>query len=1190
MFWLYLKAIEIQGFKSFAQKTRLTFEKDITAIVGPNGSGKSNISDAMRWVMGEQSTKALRGGKMEDVIFGGTEKRSPLGFAEVSLILDNSGHIFDTEASEVMITRRYYRSGDSEYYINKKSCRLKDVNELLMDTGLGREGYSIIGQGRIDEILSIKSTDRRDIFEEAAGISRFRHRKEESQHKLQQAEDNLLRINDKISELEMQVGPLKEQSETAKKYLILRDELRGIEISAWMDDLEQYDRRAEKYRVDYENVCAESQEAKRELELFYEKSEEIAERTRQKDIESEKVRDEITRAGNDKNEAENAAAVLKATVEANVANIERIEDELKSQEGRSGSLEEQIARHMERIHGGESELEENGKAVEALNALAEELSIDSEGAQAHLGALLKRENELLAEKAADSSRYDFVRDNVQREKERLEELKLTARSADEKLTEAKERQNQTEEELKKVQDDLKSSENIINGYKMRLQSRESRAEKLQKEASGIEMEYRAMKSRISLLEEMEKDYAGYSRAVKTVMQESARGILKGVCGTVGQIAKADDDCALAIETALGAAMQNIIVETEEDGKSAINFLKRRDGGRATFMPVSTMRGTTLTENLENEPGFEGLGSDLVSFDKKYSGIFLYLLGRTAVTDNIDNAIRLGRKYKNRFRIVTLDGQVVNAGGSMTGGSSSKNAGILSRANELESLKKEETAMKTELEKTVLAAQSATRELETVRREIDLAGREKRNLEDSLLKLEASIEQCRLISENCRMAADSIKEETASVNEKLLSEERELSEIEEKLKKAQAELDEIREKSEESSAGYENLVNKITENRERRDEILRRSTGIETEIATLSDAVLNLQNLMKDLAGGSMRQREMIENLKAENEKLKEQISEKLSQAEAYEAMGERLRGELSRIAGEKMDLESERAKRDRDLQDMNSRILSLERESGNLEQMRLSAELSAKQIIDKLWDTYELSRSAAKEQARELDDKPAAQRRIGELKREISKLGSPNIGAIEEYERVNGRYTYLTDQRDDIEKSRSELNMIIDDITSEMTKIFAEKFKEIDSSFRSTFTELFGGGRAALELEDENDILNCGIEIKVQPPGKALKTITLLSGGEKAFVAIALYFAILKVRPTPFVFMDEIDSALDEANNSRFAEYMRTMTDRTQFLVITHRRRTMEEADVLYGVTMQEKGVSQVIDIDLDEAEKTIMD
>ena len=1186
---MYLKALEIQGFKSFPQKTSLTFEKDITAIVGPNGSGKSNISDALRWVMGEQSTKALRGGKMEDVIFGGTEKRAPQGFAEVSLILNNSDNIFDIEAAEVMVTRRYYRSGDSEYYINKKSCRLRDVNELFMDTGLGREGYSIIGQGRIDEILSVKSTDRRNVFEEAAGISRFRHRKEESQHKLQLAEDNLLRINDKVSELELQVEPLRRQSETAKKYLVLRDELREREISVWIENLEQYDAEAEKHEADLNTVTAEKDGAQRDIDDYYRRSEETAEKIRQKDIESENIRNSMNELSEKRGQSENAAAVLRATAKANEENAERIKGELAGQEGRSRTVSEQIEQYGAR----KLEIADERKAIKSdlagLEKIIAKLSEDTSQNSRALSDLMSRENELTVRQTALASQISFISDSEKSERERLESANRELTDADNRLNASKNELKNTEDNLNAKNDELNSVINRIRGYEMRLNSRRQRAESLDKELAKLNGDYASLNSRISLLSEMEKEYAGYSRAVKLVMQEAGRGLLRGVCGTVGGLIKADEDYTLAIETALGAALGNIIVEKDEDGKAGINFLKRRDGGRATFMPVQTIKGTVLRENLDREHGFEGIASELVSCDDKYRDICRYLLGRTVVAETLDDAVKIGRKYQNKFRIVTLDGQTVNAGGSMTGGSASKNAGILSRANELKKLEKTKARMQRDIGLAEQAAAGAHRELDGAAGEYEIAQTERRELEDEVLRLSTALEHLKTVTATIEQAKNELAAQAAAVSGNIAKSKQTAAEGEKKLADINAQLEEVKKLADEKSRGGEETAQLINDNRQKRDELLLRDASLDAELRAIDGSVAELRRILSEMADGSRRQYDLIEHLKKENEEILSTIRRHEAEAEKSAELYEKLRRTLTEKGEEKLALEGERSRRDRELQGMNERILNLEREISRLEQLKISAQMNAKQIIDKLWDTYELTRSEAAQRAEKVEDMPDMQRQIAQLRREISSLGTPNIGAIEEFERVNARYTYLVEQREDIEKSKSELDGIISDITSEMQEIFAVKFAEIDKAFRETFTELFGGGRASLELEDEEDILNCGIEIKVQPPGKSLKTLTLLSGGEKAFVAIALYFAILKVRPTPFVIMDEIESALDEVNNGRFAEYMRRLTPQTQFLVITHRRRTMEEADVLYGVTMQEKGVSRVLDIDISEAEKTIL-
>ena len=1003
---MYLKALEIQGFKSFPDKTRLTFEKEITAIVGPNGSGKSNISDAILWVMGEQRSKALRGSKMEDVIFGGTEKRSPMGFAQVSLVIDNSARIFDSDNSEIMLTRRYYRSGESEYYINRQQVRLKDINSLLMDTGLGRDGYSIIGQGRIAEIVSSKSTDRREVFEEAAGISRFRYRKEEAERKLEKTEENLLRINDKIDELELQVGPLKKQAEVAKRYLALREDLRVREISAWMATLDRLHGQAESIRLEYEQASANLERAKSELEALYASSDSITERMHRKDEESEDARERLRKAEAASAQTEAEAAVLRANVESAKANKQRLLDDIAAQDTRAN------------------------------------------------------------------------------------EIKAGIDSANVRISEI-------EESLRELADEQIKNDNVLSGCRIKLQSREQKVAQLTQKANSLEVDGRSMDARIRMLSDMERDYEGYSRAVKTVMREKTRCTLRGIHAPLANLVRADEECALAIETALGGYSQHIVVDTQNDAKAAIELLKRLDSGRATFEPIDTIRGTVIRDAPERDPGFVGVAYDLVRFDAQYKEIVARALGRTIVAETLTDAIRISRATGARYTVVSLDGQVVNTGGSMTGGSSAQNSGILSRANELEKLKKQREKLTGEEQRCKKDLQSAQSELAGVRYQLDMA------LEDQVA-----------------------------------------------LRSSQSSL--------------------------------------EAEKKTTENTVTQFTVLLDSLSGDSAVRRAAVDAADRQIAAFGRQLADKEKLLEKQCGDRDAILEEIDRLVKAKLDLEGKRTRTDKDLQTRNNEILDLERQTSRIEQRKTAAEMEEKQIIDKLWDNYELSHSAAEALRQPVDNLQRANKEIADLRRQMNSLGTPNLGAIEEFERVNTRYEFLSEQRNDVETAKKDLLDIIGEITGQMRDVFLARFKEIDECFRRTFLELFGGGKAALRLEDENDVLECGIEIKVQPPGKALSNISLLSGGEMAFVAIALYFAILTVRPTPFCVMDEIEAALDEANVVRYADYMRRMSDKTQFLVITHRRGTMEESDMLYGVTMQEKGVSTVIELDLDAAQKTI--
>ncbi len=1004
---MYLKALEIQGFKSFPDKTTLLFEKDITMIVGPNGAGKSNISDAVLWVMGEQRTRALRGGKMEDVIFGGTEKRNPLGFAQVTLILDNTARLFGIDSDELTISRRYYRSGDSEYYINRENVRLRDINELLMDTGLGRDGYSIIGQGRISEIVSAKSTDRREIFEEAAGISRFRFRKEEAERKLASTDETLLRVGDKIEELELQLGPLRKQAEVAEKYLVLREEQRALEISAWMGTLDKLASQTEAVRESYKKAKDELSLTKSQLDKNYQHTETISKKMREKDIEAEDYRTRLTEVEGDIGENDRIAAVLRADRKNNEDSVDRIRSDMSQDEDRIRALDEQIAQLEERVALADSE-------YEALSARVRQL------------------------------------------------------------------------------------QNVVNGHKMKMSGRESRVSALREEVTKLTVDGRSMDGRISMLVEMEKDYEGFSRAVRTVMREAQRGTLSGIHGPVANLVRTEDRYALAIETALGAAAQNIVVDRPEDGKAAIELLKRRDGGRSTFLPLDTIRGTVLKNPPLGARGYLGVAVDLVTFDRTYTDIFENLLGRTVVAETLADAIDIARKNKNQFRIVSLDGQMIHAGGSMTGGSAARGTGVLSRANELAKLRKDREALRERQEKQAAALSDAERELAAARYDMDVAGEE--------------------------LAA----------------------------------------------AG-------------------RDAASLEAERNAKRVNISQLENVKEAMTAGGSRRRELVESYHAKNAAIDEELRKNEARGEELRSRAESFRERIREITRQKLELEARRTQADKDIQRRNEAVIEQERLVASIERKMLSAEMEEKQIIDKLWDNYELSRSAAQEQRKPIESLTAANRRIAELKRAIQALGTPNLGAIEESKRVGERYAFLSEQRDDIAKAKNELLAIIRDITRQMEAIFLQEFSAVNECFQSTFLELFGGGHASLRLEDESDCLNCGIEIKVQPPGKAVSNISLLSGGEKAFVAIALYFSILKLRPTPFCVMDEIEAALDEENVARFAEYLHNLKN-TQFIVITHRRGTMEHADVLFGVTMQEKGVSTVIELDLAEAQKTAED
>ena len=1182
---MYLKALEIQGFKSFPDKTVLNFGESITAIVGPNGSGKSNIADAICWVMGEQSVRSLRGDKMEDGIFGGTEKRGPVGFAQVTLVLDNSTGMFPSiESSEVMVTRRYYRSGDSEYYINKQSVRLKDVNELFMDTGLGREGYAIVGQGRIDEILSVRSADRREIFEEAAGISKFRHRKEESERRLQRTQENLVRINDKISELELQVDPLREQAEMARRFLLLRDEQRTLEISLWMERLEEIKTAKNRLQAEYAAAQERQRTAQTQQDALYEENDRFSLRMQENDTKQEQVRQEADAYASRARDQEAGAELLRTNIQHRRESIAELEAELERQDTRSRDAQVEIdaqKQHLagldDGIAGLEAELdallEKVRAAAESAGEAGSEISALQAGEALAADAAAKGRERLAALDAAleqMTGRQGAVRQEleaVQTQQENARKGVKTARRA-----------------LEDAQDDAQAAANIIQGHALRMEGREKREKDAADTHMKLTMEQNNLDSRIRMLTEMEKEYEGFSKAVRLVMQASERNALRGIHGPVANLMKTDGRYAVALEIALGAGMQNIVVDREEDAKGAIQFLKQRDGGRATFLPLTAIRGDELRERgVENEAGFVGIASRLVSYDGRYDNIFKNLLGRTVVMEDLDSGIAVARKYQNRFRIVTLDGQLINRGGSMTGGSVSKSAGVLSRANELEVLKKRQEVLANRLAAAQKEKEEASRELQAARYELQVAEGQRRAAEDAVLKCQGEVKQYETLLEGILTNAENLEGEKEALAQRLEDNKQQRQAVQAEINEKETEAASLRAAVQEKLAGQTDLQeysNRLSADMAEKKEQL---ASLRAQKEAGLEALERMEQTRRDLAGDREQRLERMNAYRSAIEADEAEMGRKTEEAASLRMQAQERQDVLKSLQEARLRLEQERTAMGQKLKESNDALLDAEREVSRLEQRLNTGGMEEKQILDKLWENYELSHSAAMEQRIELESSAKATRRVNEIKREINSLGTVNIGAIDEFKRVNERYTYLTSQRDDVEQAKGELEGIIEAITKEMTAIFAQQFDLIAASFKETYLQLFGGGQATLELEDREDILNCGIEIKVQPPGKTLKTLSLLSGGEKAFVAIALYFAILKVHPTPFFVMDEVEAALDETNVVRVANYMRSISDKTQFIVITHRRGTMEEADILYGVTMQEKGVSKMLAINMNE-------
>ena len=1184
---MYLKSLELQGFKSFPDKTLIRFGDDITAIVGPNGSGKSNISDAILWVMGEQSSKTLRGAKMEDVIFGGTQKRKALGFAEATLTLDNKDRALPYDADEVMVTRRYYRSGDGEYYINRQSARLKDIHEMFMDTGMGREGYSNIGQGRIDEILSLKSADRREIFEEAAGISKYRHRKEETERKLAHTEDNLLRIGDKVSELELQLEPLRVQSEKAKKYLELKDELKGVEVAVWLDTLEKLSAAAKKAEEDYASASFVLQQAHDDLDKLYCQADRLGEALREKDGELETVRLKVSMLDATHQQLEGQMAVLQGNIDNNNANIRRIEEELQGQEDRSDGLMGQIVGTRERIVQIEGSLKCKRQSLDEIQRTLAAMTASAQGLTRQFLELRGKETSLAADLAGREADARGLEESMTQSAQRLAQLDEDLAAGQGREAEARQQLEQTRAELRKAQENATAAQNTISGYTLRQQTRAKRRDDLDRSLRELGAQLDSVTAKARVFRAMERDFESYNKSVRLVMQEAQRGRLSNVHGPVSRLIRTGDEFTVAIEIALGAAMQQIVVGTEADGKAAIAYLKRTGGGRATFLPLNTIQGRILQENgLESCRGFVGIASQLVSAQPQYRGIVDNLLGRTVIAQDIDAAIAMANKYRSRFKIVTLDGQVMNPGGSMTGGSVNKEAGILSRANELEKLNAQEKDLTEKRMICEAELQEARRQFEQVEFQLTAARDQLREAQDQVLRLQGVEKQHEILLGAIEDAEGSASRERQAIAQRDRADRERYAAQSAKIQIYAQQLAETR-------AALANLEGSQTEASDATARLTDEVTALKTDIAALEAEqttaqthIEDLRSLQSAMEGDREKKLLLVEAMGGETARLESEIETLRKRQTENDTEVNIHRAALKKTLADRAEAEASKTRAEREAQEKSKDILNMERACALLENKKTTTAMEERQIIDKLWDSYGLTPGTAPDHKGQIESVAAGNRKAAELKRKISTLGTPNLGAIEEYARVNERYTYLASQRDDVLTSKRELESIIRDITKEMTVIFVEEFAKIDHYFGQVFEEMFGGGKGQLILEDPDNPLTCGIEIRVQPPGKQVKTITLLSGGEKAFVAIALYFAILKVRPTPFCMVDEIDAALDDRNVERYARYLRNLCEKTQFIVITHRRGTMESADVLYGVTMQEQGVSTLLRLDLNQMEQ----
>lgn len=1186
---MILKALEMQGFKSFPDKTVLEFNKGITAVVGPNGSGKSNISDAVRWVLGEQSTKTLRGSKMEDVIFSGTDVRKAKGFAEVTLRLDNTDRSLNKDSDEVSVTRRYYRSGDSEYLVNGESARLRDVNELFMDTGLGRDGYSIVGQGKIADMVSPKASERRDMLEEAAGISHFRYRRGDAIKRLAQAEENLVRLRDILSELESRVGPLKAQSEKAQKFIVLAGERKNLEIGIWLNTIDKTGEKMRDQEHKIEIAEASHKEAQDELSKIGEMIDKAADGTRDINIKLEEIRNSASGFEEKLSDIDSQIKVAENSILHNNETIERINRDKAAENETEQNIDAAVSAARECIQKAEEQIADATRQMDELSKQEETYRLNS-------SEFSDRAAALSGEISALSVRLADCRVTAETANSSIEEIRSRISAIDESMGTRKDdydallkRKADAEASLKEIQDEIVSVKNAIDGYTLRFENRGKKADSVKLAIDEKQRELHKGQDRVRLLEDLEKNMEGYFGAVKAVMKESGRGALRGIYGPVSQLITVKDKYSAAIETALGAAVQNIVVDNETDAKRAMGFLKEHRAGRATFLPITAIKGRVLSEQgLDDQYGFVSIASDLVSYDNKYSEIIRWLLGRTAVAEDIDSAIAIAKKYSYRFRIVTLDGQVINAGGSMTGGSRVQNAGILSRGNEIERLKGSLASMQKELDGMLSDYKLLSEDASAAKAELEGA-------EGDLLR--AKEENIRREGE-LKLASDKLASVSSGVKE-LLEEketlEKRIKSVSSGAEAARSQIDELKETLENKEKELESITGDSKTLQKNREEVASKAAEIRLRIVSLQkDVEANTDEItrLKNRKTGHLdRLSELdgeIREIEEKNDELRA-LTERLSADEkALKANHGDAQNQINELISQRDELE----KQANDLR-LHERAKSEERErlSGDiarLEERKIAMRNEYDNLTSKLYDEYQLTRREAAALEIEIDDYSLAAKRLAELKSQIRALGSVNVSAIEEYKEVSERYEFLSGQINDVETSRAELNKMIDDLTGKMAEQFREQFNRINSCFGQTFIELFGGGKAELRLEDERDVLGSDIEIKVQPPGKNVQNINLLSGGEKGLSAIALLFAILKVTPAPFCIFDEVEAALDDVNVSRYAQYVRRMTKNTQFILITHRRGTMEEADVLYGVTMQEKGVSKLLELKTAEMAKKL--
>ena len=1184
---MVFKELEIQGFKSFPDKVKITFDAGVTGVVGPNGSGKSNLSDAVRWVLGETSSRQLRAaGKMEDVIFGGTRRRSAMGFASVRLTLDNTGHTLDVDADEVTIGRKYYRSGDSEYTINGQVCRLRDVYELLLDTGIGRDGYSVIGQGRIAEIVAAKSSERREIFEEACGIAKYRYRKTEAERRLAAAGENLERLRDILGELESRVGPLEKESAKAQKFLELSEQRKTLEVTLWTDSVHRARDTVRQQVRDYETAQADYERFDGEAKAAEQEAEEIRMQAQQLTITVERLNGDIRSITEQISGSDSRIAVLENDILRNEESTASLRSEIEAGEQDGAEADAALQRHRAVAAKMEAEGEKLAAEIDALNAELEQLADASNASGARKDTLRAEITDLTAKRTEAQVAQAAAEAAEETARQRLPALEQAVQEGTDQWETARQDLTDTIRYREMLTENEKQLANVRSGLELKLKNRKAALDEADTAEQRLGRELDAARQRLSVLRELEKNMDGYQNSVKAVMRAAGARRLRGIIGPVSAILKVEPGCEVAVETALGAALQNIVVENEAAAKAAIALLRSDNAGRATFLPLDTVQPGVFRGRLS---GTARLASSLVQADARYDNIVSNLLGRIIVVEDINEASRVARDNGFRSRVVTMDGQVINAGGSFTGGSVQRSAGLFTRKQEMEELR----IRAAKLQKDCLAAQEKTdqckEQVDALQAELTATASE---------QITAANDRVRAEAEQKRLEAAAAQLETARNARR------------QEIDTLQAALADSRAKAEDAAKLQAELTAKID-----------RRTAEMSRIAEGDDSFLTRQNaLAQDLSAKRLeqvtRQKDAelaYSQIAALEQRARDAAARRTSLEESVAALAARsdaCRAEIADIRQTRADSQTTIAQKEAEIREATQKRLArqqaetetlarartaadsreeMSREMARLAERKAAAESEYDQTVAKLWDEYQLSVSQAEALCVEFDSLPALRAQVADLRGKIRALGSVNVSAIEEYKEVKARYDALVTQVTDVEESRNELSRMISKLSAQMREIFTDSFRAINENFGRVFAELFGGGEASLMLEDESDVLSSGIGIRVAPPGKVIKNLEALSGGEQALVAISIYFAILAVNPAPFCILDEIEAALDDANVVRFAQYLRRVSDKTQFIVITHRRGTMEAANVLYGVTMQEDGVSKLLKLDLEQVDATLV-